>query len=92
MFSSFSWKDNIDRHWVIVSVSIQSRCITNKILYISALDPDPLDPKDFSFLDPDPQKYADLRIPIQGVKYQQKTATKKIILEAQIFTIEKERL
>ena len=74
------------------SVSIQFRCITNKILYCSVLDPDPLDPKDFSFLNPDPQKYADPRIPIQGVKYQLKTATKKIILETQILTIEKERL
>ena len=51
-----------------------------------------MDPKDFSFLNPDPQKYADPRIPIQGVKYQLKTATKKIILETQILTIEKERL
>ena len=25
----------------------------------SAQDPDPLDPQDFGFLDPDPQKYAD---------------------------------
>ena len=31
------------------------------------LDPDPLDPPDFVYLDPDLQKYADLRIRIQGV-------------------------
>ena len=36
-----------------------------------------LDPQDFGFLDPDPQKYADPRIRIQGAKYQPKTATKK---------------
>ena len=41
---------------------------------------DSLDPQDFGFLDPDPdpQKYADLRIRIQGAKYQPKTAKKKI--------------
>jgi hypothetical protein len=40
-------------------------------------DPDPLDPQDFSFLDPDlDPKYSDTRIRIQGVKYQQKTAKK----------------
>ena len=27
----------------------------------SAYDPDPLDPQNFGFLDPVPQKYADLR-------------------------------
>ena len=36
----------------------------------------PLDPQDFGFLDPDPQKYADPRI--QGVKYQPKTEIIKI--------------
>jgi len=36
-----------------------------------------LDPQELGFLDPDPQKYADPRIRIQGVKYQPKTATKK---------------
>ena len=35
-----------------------------------------MDPQDFGFLDPDPQKYADPRIRIQGVKYQPKTAKK----------------
>ena len=41
-------------------------------------DPDPLDPQDFGFLDPDtdPQKYADTRIQIQGVKFPPKTAKK----------------
>ena len=39
-------------------------------------DPDPLYPQDFGFLDPDPQKYADQRIRIQGVKNQPKTAEK----------------
>ena len=42
-------------------------------LIISALDP-----QDFGFLDPDPQKYADPRIRIHGVKYQPKTAKKKL--------------
>ena len=44
------------------------------------MDPDPLDLQDFGFLDPDPQKYADPRIRIQGVKYQPKTAKKKSFL------------
>ena len=39
-------------------------------------DPDPLDPQDFGFLDPDPQKYADLRIRIKGGKYHPKTEKK----------------
>ena len=34
----------------------------------NAYDPDPLDPQHFSFLDSDPQKYADPRIQIQGQK------------------------
>ncbi len=34
------------------------------------LDPDPLDLQHFGFLDPDPLKYADGRIQIQGAKYQ----------------------
>ena len=42
----------------------------------SAQDPDPLDPQDFGFLDPEPQKYADPRIRIQGAKYQPKTEEK----------------
>jgi len=33
-----------------------------------------LDPQDFGFRDPYPQKYADPRIRIQGEKYQPKTA------------------
>ena len=37
-------------------------------------DPDPLDPQDFGFMDPDTQQYGDPWIPIQGVKYQPKTA------------------
>ena len=45
-------------------------------VYSNALVPDPLDPQDFGFLDPDPEKYADPRI--QGVKYQSKTAKKKL--------------
>ena len=50
------------------------------MIRISALDPDtdPLDPQDFGFLDMDPQKYADPRIRIQGVKYQPKTAKKTL--------------
>ena len=42
----------------------------------SAYDPDPLDPQDFGFLDPDPQKYADPRIRIQGAKNRPNTAKK----------------
>ena len=45
----------------------------------SAQGPDPLDPHDFGFLDPDPQKYADLRIRIQGTKYQPKTEKKNLL-------------
>ena len=45
---------------------------TIKINCGSAKDPDPLDPQDFGFLDPDPdqKKYVDPRI--QGGKYQPK--------------------
>ena len=39
-----------------------------------------MDPQDFGFLDPDPQKYADPRIRIQGVKNHPKTAKKKTFL------------
>jgi len=46
----------------------------------SAKDTDQLDPQDFGFLDPDPQKYTDPRIRIQGVKYQPKTAKKIFLL------------
>jgi len=43
------------------------------------------DPQDFGFLDTEPQKYADPRIRIQGVKYQPKTAEKKLFtLKTQI--------
>ena len=42
---------------------LQFSCFTNT-------DPDPLDPQDFGFLDPDP----DPRIRFQGAKYQPKTA------------------
>ena len=31
-------------------------------IFFSAEDPDPLDPQDFGFLDPDPQKYADPQV------------------------------
>ena len=47
---------------------------------LSAKDPVPWDPQDFGFLDPDPQKYADPRIRIQGVKYQPKTEKKHFLL------------
>ena len=50
-----------------------------------------MDPQDFDFLDPDPQKYADPRIRIQGVKYQAKTATKKTA-KPQIWTFEKREI
>ena len=61
---------------------------------LSAKDPVPWDPQDFGFLDPDPQKYADPRIRIQGVKYQPKTAKKNFCTpKTQICPFEKkERL
>jgi len=46
----------------------------------SAKELDPLDPQDFGFLDPDPQKHADSRIWIQGVKYQPKTAKNNLFI------------
>ena len=51
------------------------------LIVTNAKDPDPLDTQDFGFLDPDPQKYADPRIQIQGVKYQPqpKTAKKNVV-------------
>ena len=45
-------------------------------IIISAFDPDPLDPQDFGFLDPDSQKYADPWIRTQGNEYQSKTFKK----------------
>ena len=45
-------------------------------IYISAQDPDLLDPQDFGFLDPDPPKYADSRIRTQVGKYRPKTEEK----------------
>ena len=36
-------------------------------------------PQHLGFLDPDPQKYADPRTRIQGVKYQSKTVNKKLL-------------
>ena len=39
------------------------------------------DPQDFGILDLNPQKYADPRIRIQGVKYQPKTAKKMLLLK-----------
>ena len=51
-------------------------------LVSSAYDPDPLDPQDFGFLDPDPQKYANPLLRIQDAKYQQKLQ-KKIFIKFQ---------
>ena len=48
--------------------------LQKQFLKSSAQDPDP---QDFGFLDPYPQKYYD---PLQGVKYQPKTAKKKTFL------------
>ena len=51
------------------------------------------DPQDFGFLDPDPQKYADPRIRIQGGKYQPKTAKKTfLLLKPKSKLLRKERL
>ena len=38
-----------------------------------------MDPQDFGFLDPDPQKYADPRIRSQRVKHRPKTAKKNLL-------------
>ena len=52
-----------------------------------------LDPQDFDFLDSDPQKYADSRLRIEGVKYQPKTTKKNFFTpKTQIWTFQKERL
>ena len=62
-------------------------------LVSSAYDPDPLDPQDFGFLDPDSQKYADPRIRIHGVKYQPKTTKKKFFTpKPQLRTFQKKIL
>jgi len=39
-----------------------------------------LDPQDFGFLDPNPQRYADPLLRIKGVKYQPKTEKKTFLL------------
>ena len=43
-------------------------------------------------LGPDPQKYADPRIRIQGVKYQSKTVKKGFSLKTQIQTVAKREI
>lgn len=49
-----------------------------------------LDPQHFGLLNPDPLKYADPRIGIQGAKYLQKTVQKKIVaLKTLIRNVEK---
>ena len=53
---------------------------------------DPLDPQDFGFLDPDPQKYADPRIRIQGAKYRPRTAKKNLLSKPKSEPLKKERL
>ena len=50
-----------------------------------------LDTQDFGFLDPDPQKYEDPRILIQGAKYQPKAA-KKITLKTHICIEKRENI
>ena len=52
---------------------------------------DPLDPQDFGFLDPDPQKYADPRIRIQGAKYRPRTAKKNLLSKPKSELLKKER-
>ena len=51
------------------------------MFFCNANDPDPLDLHDFGFLDPnpDPQKYIDPGIRIQGGKKQPKTAKKNFL-------------
>ena len=63
-------------------IAVELCSTANQVPRFSAQDPDPdlLDPQDFGFLDPDPQKYVDLRIRIQGAKYQPKTAVKNFLL------------
>ena len=65
-----------------------------RLVFSSAYDqdPDPLDPQDFCFVDPDPQKYADPWIRIKGVKYQPKTSKINFFTpKTQICTYEKKR-
>ena len=52
------------------------QCLGSGIRIRWIRDLDSLDPQDFDFLDPDPQKYADQRIRILGAKYLPKTAKK----------------
>ena len=53
---------------------------------LSSYDPDPLDPQDFGFLDP--QKYTD---PDQGAKYQPKTAKKYLFSKPKSELMKNER-
>jgi len=51
-----------------------------------------MDPQDFGFLDPDPQKYVDPWIQIEGVKYQLKITKTNFLLsnpKSQLFKKEK---
>ena len=50
-----------------------------------------MDPQDFGFLDPDPEKYADPRIR-KGEKYQPKIAKNLFTHKTQFLTFEKEIL
>ena len=50
----------------------------------------PKDPQNFGLLDP--QKYADPRILIQGVKYEPKNYKKKFTPKTQLRSFEKKRL
>ena len=85
MLSSSKWGN------LVKSAFIVNSKYTQFLLIFCPFDPDSLDPQDFSFLDPDPQKYSDPRIRIRGAKYQQKTA-KKITLKPQIWAIEKREI
>ena len=49
------------------------KSLMDSLLVFKTVLRDPEDPQDFGFLDPDPQKYADLRIWIKGGKYHPKT-------------------
>ena len=75
-----------------VARRLESRLRTLNLFETSEQDPDPLDPPDLGFLDPDPQKCADPRIQVQGVKYQPKTAEKNFFTpKTKICTFEKKR-
>ena len=97
MFKVFNNKKSFNCHlsglrkneFIINTTKKWLKLILTRLKKSSAQDADPLDPQDFGFLAPDPQKYADPRIRIQGVKNQPKTAKKKFTPKTQLSTEKK---